>query len=778
LAASLGVLRPFGRFLEIGKRDIYEDAQLGLLPFRRNLSLHAIDLDRMCVERPDLVEILLREVADGFDRGRLQPLPIRVWPISEIEGAMRFMAQARHTGKLVLSIADSDVTLSNPREPAALFKPDATYVITGGLGGFGLATAERMVRGGAGALVLVGRRPASAEAEQRLALLRQGGARVEVVQGDVSVAADVKRTLDRVRHDMPPLRGIVHAAMVLDDGRMDEMGWPQFERVLAPKMAGAWNLHVQTAADTLDFFVLFSSIAGLFGNPLQANYAAANAYLDALADYRRGLGMPALSIAWGLLSDVGYVAQRPDLFDYIARQGYRAFSPNQALDVFEAALEQQRTSVVAARVDWQSWAAAAPATAAAPHFRRFAAEPAANRAATGHFNKAPTAVDLSDPATRHQQLDSYLRHVIARALGTSPARIEADRPLTECGLDSLIAVELMTTLRMDLGLEMPVVKLLQGMTLNSVAALALDQRGDAATVPRPKTAPLTEPAALTETAPVMAVATQVVTENVPEITAATVKAPIAQPPITQPPIPKPPAMTRAALEADQTHATSEAEEGARDLRDRPKWSNPQRLARFGLALALRASARLTVEGIDRVPTCGPTILAVNHLSAMDVPLALAVLPRPAVMLAKDDLRRWRIVDWLLSDIGHTIYLKRGEGDVDALDRALAVLKSGGMVALGPEGRRSADGLGRGLTGVGYLAAHSGAPVVPMAAWGQERLGRSWRRLRRAPIQVRFGPPLTFADAPRTARDLREHTDAIMRAIAAQLPTQYRGIYAP
>jgi 1-acyl-sn-glycerol-3-phosphate acyltransferase len=161
---------------------------------------------------------------------------------------------------------------------------------------------------------------------------------------------------------------------------------------------------------------------------------------------------------------------------------------------------------------------------------------------------------------------------------------------------------------------------------------------------------------------------------------------------------------------------------------------------------------------------------------MDIPLALAVLPRPVIMLAKDDLRRSRLLDWLLSDIGRAIYVRRGEGDHEALDQALAVLRSGGIVALGPEGRRSPGGLTQGHTGVGYLAARAGVPVVPMAAWGQERLGHSWRRLQRAPIRVRFGPPITFAATAPSGRELREYSDAVMRAIAAQLPEEYRGIY--
>jgi 1-acyl-sn-glycerol-3-phosphate acyltransferase len=161
---------------------------------------------------------------------------------------------------------------------------------------------------------------------------------------------------------------------------------------------------------------------------------------------------------------------------------------------------------------------------------------------------------------------------------------------------------------------------------------------------------------------------------------------------------------------------------------------------------------------------------------MDVPLALAILPRPVIMLAKDDLRQSRILDWLLSDIGGAIYVKRGEGDQDALDQALAVLRAGGIVALGPEGHRSPGGLSRGHTGVAYLATRAAVPVVPMAAWGQEQLAISWRRGRRAPVRVRFGPPLTFEPGLPGAIELREHSDRVMRAIAAELPRQYRGVY--
>ena len=749
LAAGLSVLRPFGRFLEIGKRDIYEDGRIGLLPFRKNLSLHAIDLDRLCVERPEFVGTLLREVAERFDEGRLQPLPQSVWPISQVEDAMRFMAQARHVGKIVLTLDDPAVAISAAPARAPRFRSDGTYLITGGLGGFGVAAAERLVQGGAGALVLAGRRAPGPETVRRLdGLRRASGARIEVVQGDIASADDVSRILHAIRSTMPPLRGVVHAAMVLDDGRLDQMDWPRFERVLAPKMAGAWNLHTQTAGDPLDLFVMFSSIAALLGNPLQGNYAAANAYLDALAHHRRGCGRPGLSVAWGVLSGVGYVSGRQDLSDYLARQGYLAFTPAQALDVLEHALDHECTAVMAARLDWSRWAVASPTAATSPRFRSFAA---AATPGSPQRRRGTAALDLSDPATRELRLHEYLRDKIARVLGASNASIDPDRALTELGLDSLIAVDLMTALRIDLGLELTVVKLLQGVSMNALAALALEQV-------REPSSNATE-AAASPLAPA-------------EIPLAMEAIAIEPPPLPERSVmPAPMLLIRTVpLGAGNHDAVDEKpDEGGR-------WSKRQRFIRSGLTAVLRVTTELRVEGLDRIPATGAAILAVNHLSAMDIPLALAVLPRPAIMLAKDELRRWRLVDWLLSDVGHAIYVRRGAGDQDALDQALAVLRAGGIVALGPEGHRSPGGLARAHTGVGYLAGRAGVAVVPMATWGQEKLGDSWRRLRRAPVRVRLGPPITFAAGTPTALQLRDYSDTIMRAIAAELPGEYRGVY--
>jgi len=235
--------------------------------------------------------------------------------------------------------------------------------------------------------------------------------------------------------------------------------------------------------------------------------------------------------------------------------------------------------------------------------------------------------------------------------------------------------------------------------------------------------------------------------------------------------------TSAANEADSAAPSSAQRAALHEGNGAPAWSGRQRLARGAISLAFRTCTRVRVEGAAHLPASGPFVLAVNHLSLMDLPLVLTVLPRPATLLASGHLRRSALMDWFVSDLGRAIYIARGEGDRGALDRALEVLRAGGVLALGPEGTRSTTGgLGRGHSGVAYLATASGAPVLPLVAWGQEGLTRAWTRLRRAPIEVRIGPPLQFPRGHASAAQLREYTDQVMHALAAQLPTAYRGVY--
>ena len=266
LAVGVGLLAPYGRFVEIGKLDIYANNRLGLRAFRNNLSFFAVDIDRLLVERADFAGSLSHKILEQFQDRRLFPLPHRVFPSARLADAFRYMAKAKHIGKIVVSLQDAEISRRQParaKEPIAI-RPDATYLVAGGLGGLGLAVARWLADAGARHLFLFGRSGASSEeARTTLATLRQEGVEVRVAQADVTSENDVRTVLDEVSHSMPPIHGIIHVAMVLDDAPLAEMSNFRMRQSLAPKVQGAWNLHRLTKEMPLDFFILFSSMSAL-----------------------------------------------------------------------------------------------------------------------------------------------------------------------------------------------------------------------------------------------------------------------------------------------------------------------------------------------------------------------------------------------------------------------------------------------------------------------------------------------------------------------------------
>ena len=751
---GIACLRPYGRFLEIGKLDIYTDQPLRLGRFRRNLSYFAIDLDRLCAEQPDVVGELLREVAEAFTAGHLTPPPRHDFAMADMEDAFRLMAKAGHLGKIVLSRAPGEVPpLPMVSGLEQFVRPDGSYLVTGGLGGFGLEVAEHLAAARPGALVLMGRRPPAGAASERLDALRATGARVEFAQGDVSRREDVDAVLARIARELPPLRGVFHGAMVLDDRPLAEIDAASLDTVLAPKAVGAWHLHEATADLALDHFVLFSSIASLLGNPLQASYGAASAMLDELAQHRRATEQPALAINWGVLAGSGYVAERPELRRFLEHQGYLAFTLPQALTALDALLGSDVPQAMVARVDWRRLAAALPVAAASPRIRDLVPQGEVDVAAP------PTEIlgrlAAADPEARAEIAEEFLAGALGRILGLAAAEVERDRPFEAIGVDSLMAVELTAVLSAEMGVELPVMGLLAGMTVQRLAAIVLEQLGDLA-VPSALAAPAAPPAA-----------------ELPSPAAAGDQA--AAPPVaaTAPVAEASPSEPAAAPAANGTAATP------RDYRtiDYARWSPLQRVARGVSRAGFGALGTVDAEGLERLPASGPVILAVNHLSMADVPLALTLLPRRTIILATDELRRFTSLEWLVGRVGQAIWVPRDGDPGSALAKALDVLEAGGVLALAPEARRNRGGLGAAQSGVAWLSQRAGAPVIPYAAWGQERWRGDLRRLRRLDITVRLGDPLPPPPADADDLALRAFTQTVMVALARMLPPAYRGAYA-
>lgn len=474
VAKGLSILRPGGRFVELAKRNLLDNYRIGLLPFAKTLSFFTFDLDPMFRQCPDKVGRLASEVMEGFVDGRYTPLPRTDFALTEAPAAFRYMSQAKHVGKIVLTARQSEYR-AKPSRTQCLFRKDATYLITGGLGGFGLGVARWMISQGARNLVLMGRRAAPAsENEADYRDLLACGATVRVLAGDVSSEADVTRVLRTIRSEMPPLRGIFHAAMVLADGALLDLTPDRWRCALKPKVAGAWLLDRLTAEDDLDCFVLFSSVVSVMGNPMQSNYAAANAFLDGLARNRQARGLPGLSLSWGFLSGTGYVSRQPEIQRYVERLGVRPISLTEAVGTLEIMLRSKQVHVIAGRIHWDQFRRAFPAASR----RFFSALPAtseADLAVRGAVEPGSALVALreSDSLDRRKAVHKYVLEQVATVLAEPESKIDSDIPLPNLGLDSLMAVELQTLFQADLGIRIAATRLLQGLTVRGLADLVL-----------------------------------------------------------------------------------------------------------------------------------------------------------------------------------------------------------------------------------------------------------------------------------------------------------------
>ncbi|AGA26414.1 type I polyketide synthase [Singulisphaera acidiphila] len=473
--SGLDVLADYGRFLEIGKRDIYQNARLDLQPFRKNLSFFAIDLDRVLRERPALLGGLLQDIVRRVREGILTPLPHQAWPLDEAVEAFRSMQHGKHIGKLVLSTRGRSVAAVPAEDEPLTFRADGTYLITGGLGGFGLEVAQWMAGRGAGNLVLLGRRGVQTEEARRaVAAIERLGARVVVRAVDVSQAEDVSRVLAEIDHDLPPLRGVIHAAMVLQDALLVNLDRDLLERVLAPKVSGAWNLHSQTAGRPLDLFVLFSSLSSVLGHAGQGNYAAANAFLDALAWHRRAQGLPALTVNWGYLGEVGYLARRGELGERLERQGVLSFTVQQALTLLEKALQREHVQVSVLRLEWSRWRGLGVTSRVSPRFAHLCRRDDGDTLPTGALPSID-AIRAAAPSERGGLVGALLRDKVALVLGTKPERLDDARPLLQLGIDSLMAVELRNWIEGELRVNLPIADLLRSPSISGLAKLLAER---------------------------------------------------------------------------------------------------------------------------------------------------------------------------------------------------------------------------------------------------------------------------------------------------------------
>jgi myxalamid-type polyketide synthase MxaB len=468
---SLAVCAPHGRFVEIGKRDVFENNALPLAAFQRSLSFFTFDLTSVLGSSGVERRALRRFLAKGFADKKLKPIPSTTFPANDAVSAFRRMQSAQHIGKIVLDFDPNSV----PKIPAEFWpNPDGTYLITGGLSGFGLATARWLIERGAMHLALVSRRGApSAQDAPIIEEMRARGVSIVAISADVADPKSLAAALCRLKKTAPPLRGVFHAAMVLRDRALAELTRDDLVTVLAPKVNGAWNLHTQTRGMPLDCFVLFSSLSSIIGAPGQANYAAGNAFLDALAHQRRAEGLPALSMNWGQISDVGTVADRPEVGRFLKGIGVRPLSSRDALSALPRLIASQEPQVGVMDVDWEKLTRVSAKFSSSPIFRDLVKVEKSKQIHDRDVNDWRAAILRLPAEERVAAVSDLVVAQLAATLGMAPAKIDRSGRLS--GMDSLMAVELKVRLESHAGCAMPIDLFNADLTATGLAERLLQQ---------------------------------------------------------------------------------------------------------------------------------------------------------------------------------------------------------------------------------------------------------------------------------------------------------------
>jgi len=434
----------------------------------------------LALEHPEL-QCVRVDLGDGSEP-ELRALLGELWA-GDGEDQIALRADGRHVARLEKASYD-DVG----SEPATL-RQDATYLITGGLGGLGLTVARWMVGRGARHLVVLGRSAPGEEAQAVLAELTAAGATIKAARADVADRGQLAGVLTDIATTMPPLAGVIHAAVGLEDRMLLELDAGRFHRVLAPKMHGAWNLHVLTEDKPLDFFVMYSSAAALLGSPGQAHYAAANAFLDALMYERRRRGLPGLSINWGAFAGVGQAAAQANRGERLASRGIGSMTPAQGLQVLERVLLGRAAQVGALQLDLRQWLEFYP-SASGPFWSELPQD--RDPKASG-----PVASKLRDqlareaPAKARVLLEAELAQQMAKVLRLDPAKLDRMETFTNLGLDSLMSLELRNRIEAALGLKLSATLLF---TYPNLAALAEHLMTKIAATAAPVVAAASEPA--------------------------------------------------------------------------------------------------------------------------------------------------------------------------------------------------------------------------------------------------------------------------------------------
>ncbi|NLR95698.1 SDR family NAD(P)-dependent oxidoreductase [Rhizobium sp. P38BS-XIX] len=478
---SIELVKPFGRFLELGKRDYYSDRKIGLRPFRRNVSYFGIDADQLLVNVPELTRRIFAEIGQLFADEKLTPLPYRAFAYDEIGNAFRLMQNAGHIGKIVVRppVIGIDSVLPAPAK-SLRFDSKGVFLVVGGIGGFGLSAADWLVARGVRRIALSSRRgEADAETKKAMDDWAKRGVIASLHACDITDEAATEALLASLR-TKGALKGIVHAAMVLDDALLANLTPERNRPVLQVKMRGADILDRLTQKDQLDLFLLFSSATTMLGNPGQANYVAANGYLEGLARTRRAAGKPALAVGFGAIADKGFLARNIEVNELLSKRiGKAALKARDALEQVERYMLADRGAVDAAAVmigeiDWN-------AVRLLPIANRSLFEPLMRHVGSHQALNEVDTIDLAEliKGKSEEEAQAALHKLvaaeIAAILRVTEDTVTPDKVLKDIGLDSLMAMELGMSFQQKTGFDIPLSGVGEGTTVGDVVSRLRDR---------------------------------------------------------------------------------------------------------------------------------------------------------------------------------------------------------------------------------------------------------------------------------------------------------------
>ncbi len=473
LKQSLMTLAENGRFIELGKRELLTPEAVRAI--NASISYQAFDLTDVIANAPDGRGDILDEIFRKFAQGSIRPLPLYVFPIQKANQAFRFMSQAKHIGRIALS--HRQTLREKQLKGDSVLRNDGAYLITGGLGGLGLEIAAALAANPVGTIILVGRRMPSGDTIAKIEALKGSNTSIQFLQCDISVKEDSDWLFQQIELLPHTLRGVIHAAGVLEDRSIAQQSWDSFATPLAPKVQGAWSLHLATRDRLLDFFVMFSSASATIGNRGQSNYASANAFMNELAHYRRALGLCANSICWGPWAEVGMAASGNQPGLRMAQNGILGINLTEGISALFSYIQEDMAVPTVLDMDWGLFLESIPQSLASTYFADIKVRKG-EASLSDHAEKEeislPASPLLQIKETAQQErlplVVNLLRKMVARVMGYEDvAMVATDLSLTRMGLDSLMTMDFRNQLEKRMSITLPFTMLSDQPSLEEIA---------------------------------------------------------------------------------------------------------------------------------------------------------------------------------------------------------------------------------------------------------------------------------------------------------------------